>query len=50
MGLPTGRCEGVCGGVSLGMGVSDAVDVCLQGEWLGAHGYCPMCGLMVVAL
>ena len=25
------------------MGIRDAVDVCLQGEWLGAQGFAPVC-------
>ncbi len=33
------------GGVILGMGVSDAVYVCLQGERLGAWGFGPLCGV-----
>jgi hypothetical protein len=32
-------------GGGLVVGISDAVDVCLQGEWLGARGFGPMCGV-----
>ena len=33
------------GGGGLVVGISDAVDVCLQGEWLGAQGFAPVCGV-----
>jgi hypothetical protein len=29
--------------VGLVVGISDAIDVCLQGEWLGAQGFAPVC-------
>ena len=31
--------------MGLVVGISDAIDVCLQGEWLGAQGFAPVCGV-----